>query len=63
VDRNRVKRRLREIGRRRVLPALEAAGVRTDVLLRARRSAYEVDYARLEREVMEAVEELCSRES
>jgi ribonuclease P protein component len=63
VDRNRVKRRLREIGRRTLLPALEEAGVRTDVLLRARRTAYEADFVRLERQVKEVVEDLCSQES
>lgn len=63
VDRNVVKRRLREIGRRRVLPALDAAGVAADVLVRARRSAYDTDFAGLEREVMEAVEDLWSPKS
>jgi ribonuclease P protein component len=63
VDRNVVKRRLREIGRRRVLPALDAAGVAADVLVRARRSAYDTDFAGLEREVMAAVEDLWSPKS
>jgi ribonuclease P protein component len=61
VDRNRVKRRLRELGRRRLLPALDAAGLEFDVLIRVRRRAYDADFARLEGEVMEVVEELCSR--
>lgn len=63
VERNVVKRRLREIGRRVVLPRLDAAGVHMDVLIRARRSAYGADFAVLEQEVMEALEGLWSRES
>jgi ribonuclease P protein component len=63
VDRNRLKRRLREIGRRRVLPSLDARGERTDVLIRARVPAYEAEFEVLAREVTEAVEVLCSRAS
>jgi len=63
VDRNRPKRRLREIGRRQILPQLDAAGVAADVLIRARPPAYEVEFGRLAREVREAVEGLCSDES
>jgi ribonuclease P protein component len=60
VERNLVKRRLREIGRRRAMLALREAGRPSDVLLRARRRAYEADYAVLEAEVMSAVEAWCS---
>jgi ribonuclease P protein component len=63
VDRNLVKRRLREIGRRLALPRLDAAGVHVDLLLRARRSAYGADFPTLEGEVIEVVEALCSRTS
>ena len=63
VDRNLVKRRLREIGRRRILPALENRGIARDVLVRARWNAYEASFETLAREVEEAVEELCSDES
>jgi ribonuclease P protein component len=63
VARNRLKRRLREIGRRQVLPGLDAAGVRADVLIRAKRSAYDVDFAKLEIEVKKALEDLCSEDS
>ncbi len=63
VQRNLVKRRLREIGRRSVLPGLEAAGIRADVLIRARRAAYSSDFAELEAEVRTAVEGLCSRKA
>lgn len=63
VDRNLVKRRLREIGRRTALPCLDAAGMHVDLLLRARRSAYGVGYGDLEHEVTTVVEALCSRSS
>lgn len=60
VDRNLLKRRLREIGRRRLLPDLDARGVRADVLIRARERAYGVEFDALAREIEEAVEALCS---
>ena len=63
VDRNVLKRRLREIGRRQILVDLNAAGLAVDVLVRARRSAYEVDFEGLSREVRDAVEALCSQDS
>ncbi len=63
VERNRLKRRLREIGRREVLPALDARGPAGDVLIRARRRAYEADFGQLRSDVHEAVEALCSDES
>lgn len=61
VARNRLKRRLREIGRRRVLGRLQEAGVEADVLLRAKRSAYRATYKQLEDTVMGAVEAICSK--
>jgi ribonuclease P protein component len=60
VDRNRLKRRLREIGRRDVLPELQAGGFQVDVLVRARSQAYGAGFEVLNREVREAVEGLCS---
>ncbi len=60
VERNKLKRRLREIGRRRVLPRLAAKGFVLDVLVRARPRAYEADFDVLAQEVMEAVEAACS---
>jgi len=63
VDRNLLKRRLREIGRRQILPELDSSGRRADVLIRARGRAYGVDFESLAREVREAVEGLCSDES
>ena len=47
VHRNLLRRRLREIGRRAVLPALVAA---TDVLVRARREAYQAGFETLRQE-------------
>ena len=47
VRRNQLRRRLREIGRREVLPVLEAA---TDVVARTRRAAYGADFETLRRE-------------
>lgn len=60
VARNRLKRRLREIGRRRVLQRLQEAGVDADVLVRAKRKAYRATYGQLEDAVMGVVEEICS---
>jgi ribonuclease P protein component len=42
AERNRLKRRLREALRNAILPALDAGGLRLDVIVRARREAYEV---------------------
>lgn len=63
VDRNRLKRRLREIGRRRILPKLAGRGGPTDVLVRARREAYRATFDELARDVEDAVEVLWSDES
>ena len=49
VERNRLRRRLREIGRRRVLPVLSAP---TDVAVRARASAYDASFAALSAELL-----------
>jgi ribonuclease P protein component len=63
VDRNLLKRRLREIGRRHVLPEMCARGAVVDVLIRARGKAYEADFGELARDVLGAVEELWSQSS
>jgi len=64
VDRNRLKRRLREIGRTRLLPALEGRGAHVDVLVRARSRAYGAPFDRLALELASVLEEmLCSFES
>lgn len=60
VERNRVKRRLREIGRTLLLPALREAGVPLDVLVRARPEAYDALYANLQTELGTWVEVACS---
>jgi ribonuclease P protein component len=60
VDRNRVKRRLRELSRRELLPRLREEGIHLDLLIRARREAYETSYQQLRRELLEVTEELCS---
>ena len=60
VERNRVKRRLREIGRTRVLPRLKEHGLALDVLVRARPEAYEVGFRSLKDELQSVTEELCS---
>lgn len=60
VDRNLLKRRLREIGRRDLLPGLDASGKHKDVLLRARGRAYRADFDVLALEAKEALEVLCS---
>ena len=63
VERNRLKRRLREIGRREVLPVMDASSRRGDLLIRARRAAYDAEFGHLRLDVHEAVEALCSDES
>ena len=60
VERNRLKRRLRELGRTRVLPALRAARQSVDVMVRARREAYQASVAQLWDELDVVVELLCS---
>ncbi len=63
VERNRVKRRLREALRNEVLPRLGDAGLVLDVLVRARREAYDAGYAELRDELTAWVEGRCSRVS
>ncbi len=63
VERNRLKRRLREIGRTLVLPALGGAGAPLDLMLRARPEAYGASFAELRDELRALAEELCSRAS
>lgn len=60
VERNRVKRCLREIGRTRVIPRLREEGLALDVLVRARREAYEVGFRSLRDELQSMTEDLCS---
>ena len=60
VERNRVKRRLREIARTSVLPRLREQGLALDVLVRARREAYGVGFRSLKDELQSMTEDLCS---
>lgn len=50
VERNRLRRRLREIGRRQVLPVLAAP---TDVAVRARANAYGASFQALRNELVQ----------
>lgn len=60
VERNGLKRRIREIGRRAVLPELTRRGLAVDVLVRARGEAYRVGFRILEGEIRLAAEALWS---
>jgi ribonuclease P protein component len=60
VLRNRLKRRLKEIGRTELLPRLAASGRAVDVMIRARPEAYDAPFAALKQELTRLVEELCS---
>lgn len=60
VERNRLKRRLREVGRRQLLPRLAEAGLAADLLIRARPEAYEATFQELQEQVVELAETLCS---
>ncbi len=62
VRRNRLKRRMREIGRTEMLPRLSAAGRPLDVMLRARPEAYGAAFAELHEELVRLTEALCSSE-
>jgi ribonuclease P protein component len=61
VERNLVKRRLREVLRTDVLPRLAEAGVSADVLVRARREAYDASFAELQADLVRWTEKRCSR--
>ena len=61
VERNVVKRRIREVLRQDVLPRLEAEGLPVDVLVRARREAYGASYATLRGELLGWLERRWSR--
>jgi ribonuclease P protein component len=63
VDRNRLRRRLRELGRTRVLPPLRASGRGIDVLVRTRPNAYGAPFGELRDQLDELTERLCSEPS
>ena len=56
VARNRLRRRLREIARRRVLTTLRGRGLAADVLVRVRTRAYRATYHQIERDLLSVVE-------
>lgn len=56
VRRNRLKRRLREALRQELVPRLDGAGAARDVLVRARREAYDARYDDLVVQLVEWVE-------
>ncbi len=60
VERNRLKRWLRESGRLELLPRCRDRGVELDVLIRARAAAYEAGFQQLRQEVRALAERLCS---
>lgn len=59
VDRNRVKRRLRELGRTVLLPALASQAI--DVIVRAAPEAYGADHAALAADVARIRDRLVER--
>ncbi len=58
VRRNRLRRRLREIGRVEVLARLDHDDSRLDVLVRARKDAYQVTFPRLKDQLVKIMGEL-----
>lgn len=60
VKRNRLKRRIKEIGRNEILPRLRSAEVAVDVMVRARPEAYGATFAQLLDELTQITEETCS---
>jgi len=59
VERNRLKRRLREGARVELLPRCRNRGVALDVVIRARPQAYEAEARQLWQEIAELAEQLC----
>jgi ribonuclease P protein component len=61
VERNQVRRRLRELGRTVLLPGLRNLSGSVDVMLRARPESYDASFAELQADVAALTEDLCSR--
>jgi ribonuclease P protein component len=61
VERNRLKRRLREVLRLEVLPRLHDQEAAVDLLVRARREAYNATFDQLHDELTEFAERKWSR--
>jgi ribonuclease P protein component len=62
VERNKLKRRIREVLRKDVLPVLRNMGVTADVLVRTRREAYEISFDELRAEIVGWMDKRWSRE-
>jgi ribonuclease P protein component len=60
VERNLLRRRLREIGRKEILPSLRECGGNFDVLVRTRPQAYDAPFAELKSDLIRLTERLCS---
>ena len=60
VARNLVRRRLTEIARIHVLPALEARRLYLDVVVRAKPAAYDASYERLRATLIDSLETVCA---
>lgn len=60
VARNLLRRRLREIGRRDVLPRLRQDGGSWDILVRTRPQAYDAPFSVLKNDLIRLTERLCS---
>jgi ribonuclease P protein component len=63
VERNRLKRRLRESARLELLAHCLDRGAAIDILIRARPPAYEAGFQQLRDEIRELAEVLCSQSS
>lgn len=63
VQRNRLKRQLREVVRLEVLPRLAGQNLSVDVLIRARREAYDASFRVLREELIQWVERRWRRSS
>ncbi len=61
VQRNLVKRRIREILRQDVLPRLADQTIHIEVLVRVKRNAYDAAYGDLRAELVEWTDRICSR--
>ncbi|MCH2452559.1 MAG: ribonuclease P protein component [Gemmatimonadetes bacterium] len=62
VQRNRVKRRLKEIARTSLLPRLKTNHKTLDVLIRAKKQAYGRGFSGLSGEAKKTLEKICSSE-
>ena len=58
VERNRLKRRIREVGRTEVLPTLAERAQPLDVLVRARSGAYDLTYQQIRAELSATLQEM-----